>query len=360
MKFTGSPTFSHSQPDRVGVLITNLGTPDQPTPTALRAYLREFLWDPRVVELPRPLWWLILHGVILNIRPRRSARSYASVWTEQGSPLLFHTQAQASALQQSLQQQYGDHVVLEFAMRYGNPSIASGLQSLFDQGARKLLILPLYPQYSAATSASTFDAIAKDFARRRWLPELRFISHYHDFEPYIDAMVSRIKRHWLSHGEPQRLLLSYHGVPLRYLHQGDPYFCECQKTSRLIAEKLGKGSDFCLTTFQSRFGREPWLQPYTDATLRSLPSQGVEHVQVFCPGFSADCLETLEEIAVENRHYFVDAGGRDFSYITALNCEPEHIAALHHLVENNLTGWLDVPADQSQRQLLASALGSTC
>ncbi|MEA3299099.1 MAG: ferrochelatase [Pseudomonadota bacterium] len=358
MTFIGSPTFRHDQPDRIGVLLTNLGTPDAPTPSALRRYLKEFLWDPRVVEVPRPLWWLILNGVILNIRPRRSAKAYASVWTDQGSPLLLHTRAQTDALRNSLQQQHGDRIVVEFAMRYGNPPIAAGLQSLFDQGARKLLVLPLYPQYSAATSASTFDAVAQDFTRRRWLPELRFIDQYAGFAPYIDALAASIRRHWESHGRPQRLLFSYHGIPLRYLREGDPYFCQCHKTSRLVAERLGLDPGTYLTTFQSRFGREEWLQPYTDATLKALPAEGIDHVQVICPGFSADCLETLEEIGEENRHYFLAAGGRDYSYIPALNSEPDHIAALAQLVNQHLTGWLDGEADLALRRQRAGALGA--
>ena len=340
MTFTGSPPFSHDQPERIGVLITNLGTPDAPTPAALRRYLRQFLWDPRIVEIPRPLWWLILHGVILRIRPRRSARAYATVWTERGSPLLFHTADQARALAHALAAGHGDRVVVDFAMRYGNPAIADALQRLADQGVRKLLVLPLYPQYSGAATGSTFDALAADFNRRRTLPELRFVNHYCDFGPYVDAMASRIEDHWRRHGRPQRLLLSYHGIPERHVRQGDPYFGQCHITSRLLVDRLGVEPEFCITTFQSRFGREQWLQPYTDATLKALPAKGITRVQVFCPGFAADCLETLEEIAVENRHYFLDAGGSEFDYIDALNSEPAHIDALRLLVEQHLSDWV--------------------
>ena len=358
MTFTGSPNFRHDQPDRIGVLLTNLGTPDAPTASALRRYLGEFLWDPRVVEVPRPLWWLILNGVILRIRPRRSARSYASVWTDQGSPLLLHTRAQAQSLGQVLTDRYDGRVVVDFAMRYGTPSIAEAVQRLCDQGVRQLLVLPLYPQYSATTTASTFDALAADFRARRWLPELRFINNYAGFGPYIDALAASIRRHWDSHGRPDRLLFSYHGIPLRYLRAGDPYFCQCHRTSRLVAERLGLDGDAYLTTFQSRFGREPWLQPYTDATLKSLPGQGVAHVKVICPGFSANCLETLEEIGEENRHYFLDAGGGEYSYIPALNSEPEHIAALAQLVDQHLSGWLDGHSGFELRQQRARALGA--
>jgi ferrochelatase len=236
-------------------------------------------------------------------------------------------------------------------MRYGNPSIASVLESMQQQGVRQLLVLPLYPQYSAATTASTFDAVAADFTRRRWLPDLRFISHYHDFPPYIEALAKQVEAHWAQHGQPDKLVLSYHGVPQRYLDNGDPYHCECHKTSRLLAERLGLSKDQYITTFQSRFGREEWLKPYTDETLKSLPGQGVKHVQVVCPGFSADCLETIEEVDIENRQYFMEAGGEQFHYIPALNAQPSHIQALQALIEQQLCGWQ--AADNSTQVLQA-------
>lgn len=357
MKFTGSPTFTHRQQDKIGVLVTNLGTPDAPKTSALRRYLKQFLWDPRVVEVPRPVWWLILHGVILNIRPPRSAKAYATVFTEQGSPLLFHTRNQAQALAKKLNENGHDNLVVDFAMRYGNPSIPSVLQKMMDQGVRQLLVLPLYPQYSASTSASTFDAIAQDFAKRRWLPDFRFVSHYHDFDPFIQAAATRIREHWQQHGRADRLLFSYHGVPKKYLLNGDPYHCECHKTSRLLAQALELGDDEWQTTFQSRFGREEWLKPYTDETLKAMPGQGIKSVQVFCPGFSADCLETIEEIGEENREYFMHAGGERYEYISALNDRPEHIDALATLVEKNLTGWSVETVDE-HRQQLAQARGA--
>lgn len=339
MKYQGVSHFRHQQPSKIGVLITNLGTPDAPTPSALRRYLAEFLADPRVVEVPRLLWFFILHGVILRIRPRRSAHSYKTVWTEAGSPLMVHTLAQRDALRASLQPHWGDDLLVECAMRYGNPSMASALESMQQQGVRKLVVLPLYPQYSASTSASTFDALAEDFTQRRWLPDLRFISHYHDFPAYIEAMAVQIENHWAQHGRADKLLLSFHGIPLSYLTNGDPYHCECYKSSRLLAERLGLAENEYMTTFQSRFGREPWLQPYTDFTLKALPEQGVKSVQIFCPGFSSDCLETIEEIDVENRGYFLAAGGEKFQYISALNAEPAHISALAELINNELSGW---------------------
>lgn len=339
MKYRGSPEFTHAQPDKIGVLITNLGTPDAPTTKALRTYLAEFLADPRVVEAPRLIWWFALHGVILRIRPPRSAKSYQKVFTEQGSPLLFHTRNQSVALTKRLQEQGLENVVVDFAMRYGNPSISSVLESMFQRGVRKLLVLPLYPQYSGSTAASTFDAINADFSKRRWIPDLRFVSHYHDYQPFIEAAVTRIKDYWSEHGRADKLMFSYHGLPESYLTLGDPYHCECYKTSRLIAQSLGLGEDEYATTFQSRFGREEWLKPYTDATLKAYPAQGVKSVQVFCPGFSADCLETIEEVGEENRDYFLEAGGERYEYISALNDRAEHIDALSALIVENLQGW---------------------
>lgn len=353
MKYTGVNEFSHQDQGRIGVLLVNLGTPDAPTAAALRRYLKEFLWDPRVVEMPRPLWWLILNGIILNIRPRRSAQAYRKVWTDQGSPLMLHTRAQCETLATRLAAREKDRIVVEFAMRYGNPSVASALTRLQDAGVRQLVVLPLYPQYSGATTGSTFDALAADFTRRRWLPDLRFVSHYHDFQPYIEAMARLIESHWQQHGRAQRLLFSFHGVPRRYLLAGDPYYCECMKTARLLAQRLGLAEQDYLTCFQSRFGREEWLTPYTDETLKALPAQGVRSVQLFCPGFAADCLETLEEIGVENRDYFLAAGGERYEYIAALNSTEAHIDALEQLVWSQISDWLQTgaadPIDTARR-----------
>lgn len=361
MQYKGENGFRHNQAEKLGILVTNLGTPDAPTTPALRRYLGEFLADPRVVEVPRLLWWLILHGVILRIRPSRSAKAYREVWQQQGSPLLTHTANQCEEIRKSIHAKYGQNVVVAFAMRYGNPSIASVLDDLQSQGVRQLLVLPLYPQYSGSTSASTFDAIASDFVKRRWLPDFRFISHYPDYPPYIEAMARHIEDYWSNNGRHEKLILSFHGVPLKYLMRGDPYHCECHKTSRLLAERLGLTKDQYMTTFQSRFGREEWLQPYTDKTLQSLPEQGVASIDVFCPGFSSDCLETIEEIDQENRDYFMKAGGKAFSYIPALNATPGHIKALVSLIEDNLQGWTvpdNKPEVLAARAERAKSLGS--
>jgi len=336
MRYTGTANFDHEQIALPGVLITNLGTPEAPDTRSLRTYLREFLSDPRVVEVPRLPWWLILNIIILNIRPARSAASYRSVWTEAGSPLMMHTRAQRDALQATL----GDEVIVDFAMRYGHPSIPDVVQSMLDRGVRQLLVLPLYPQYSGATTASTFDKLAADFSRRRWLPELRFVTHYHDHPAYVAAVAASIQNYREAHGGADLLLFSYHGVPRRYLDKGDPYHCECLKTARLVAEELGLGESDYRVSFQSRFGTEEWLNPYTDETLKSLPDEGIRSVQVVCPGFAADCLETLEEIDVENREYFLQAGGERYAYIPCLNSTPAHIDALASITREIMGNWV--------------------
>lgn len=303
-----------------GILLVNLGTPDAPTPKALRSYLAEFLWDRRVTELPRWFWWLVLHGVILRIRPARSARLYEKVWTENGSPLLSISKAQAKILQQKL----GEEFKVVLAMRYGNPSIASGLEEL--RNVERIVVLPLYPQYASATTGSSFDAIADVLKTWRRVPDLRFISHYHDDSAYINALITQIKAYWNEHGVPDKLLFSFHGIPKRFAIAGDPYGDQCHTTAKLVA--LGLEIENWELVFQSRFGREEWLQPYTDHRLIALAKEGIKRVDVVCPGFSADCLETLDEINRENREIFLEAGGEEFHYIPALNDSDEHIEAL--------------------------------
>lgn len=345
-RYTAAQDFEHGREAPVGVLLANLGTPDAPTKTALRRYLGEFLWDPRVVEQPRWIWWLLLHGVILRVRPARSAKAYLSIWTDEGSPLLVHGRRQAKALAEGLRNRLDRPVAVTLGMRYGEPSIASALRELREAGADRLLILPLYPQFSSASTGSVFDAVTDEIKHWRRVPELRFVGSYHDFPPYIDACAKQIQRQWQREGRCERLLFSYHGIPKRYFLAGDPYHCQCHKTSRLIAERLDLDSDSWQTTFQSRFGREEWLKPYTDKTIAALPKHGIKSVEVFCPGFSADCLETLEEIAVENRGYFMEAGGEKYHYVPALNDYPEHIDALIQLAIGQMSGW-DEPADHA-------------
>jgi len=341
MAYRGFKDFSHAQADKLGVLLVNLGTPDAPTPKALRVYLSEFLSDPRVVEIPRLLWLIILHGIILRVRPKKSAAAYAEIWTDEGSPLMQHSLAQRDALQARIQERYGDSVQVELAMRYGNPRISDVADSMLQSGCRKLIVLPLYPQYSGSTTGSVFDALATDFTQRRWIPHLRYIGSYYQHPQYIEALAQSVRQHWAQHGRADKLVLSYHGVPKHFLMAGDPYHCQCHVTSRLLAEKLELASEDVMTCFQSRFGKAEWLQPYLDQTMKSLPEQGVKSVQVLCPGFSADCLETLEEIAGENKEYFMESGGERFEYIAALNSRPEHIDALLSLIEQEAGTWLD-------------------
>lgn len=333
------PDAVHAQRPCLGILLANLGTPDAATPQALRRYLAQFLSDPRVIELPRWLWKPILHGVILRTRPKRSAALYAKIWTEQGSPLLITTRRQAERLQTSLMDALPGPVKVEPAMRYGSPNIGDAMERLREAGARRLLVLPLYPQYSASTTASTLDAVTERLARWRWQPELRTVNGYHDDPGYIEALAARVRAHWAEHGRGERLIMSFHGIPRRYFLAGDPYHCFCHKTARLLAEALELGDDAWQVTFQSRFGKAPWLQPYTDVTLKSLARAGVRKVDVICPGFAADCLETLEEIAGQNRDWFIEAGGQELRYIPALNDDDAHIAALRALIQRHVQGW---------------------
>ncbi len=316
----------------IGVLITNLGTPDAPTPAALRRYLAEFLWDRRVVDLPRPLWWLILHGIILRQRPRRSAHAYAKVWSEEGSPLLVISQQQQRKLQQKLDGQAPGRYKIVLGMRYGQPTIAAALEALAAAGVTELIVLPLYPQNSCSTTASTFDAVSAILQRVRYVPKLRFIADYHDHPGYIAALANSIRDAWQQQPRGERLLFSFHGTPERFRFEGDVYYNHCMKTAELTAAQLGLGEHDWRVTFQSRFGREEWLKPYTDVTLHKLAEEGLKRLDIICPGFSADCLETLEEIAVENRANFIEAGGSELRYIPALNERDEHIAMMAALL----------------------------
>lgn len=325
-------TFHERHKPTVGVLLTNLGTPAAPTAEALRPYLKEFLSDPRVIELPKWKWWPILHGIILRVRPKKSAKLYASVWTEQGSPLMSISLEQSAKLNEYFERKYPGKVRVKLGMRYGEPAIGKVLREFQDEGINRIIVLPLYPQYSGPTVGSTFDAVAQELIRWRWTPELHFINTYHDHPLYIEALANSVKAHIAEHGEPEKLILSYHGMPQRYFDGGDPYYCYCQKTSRLVAEKLGWDKDRYITSFQSQFGKEEWIKPDTSTTLQQLAQNGIKKVAVICPGFSADCLETLEEIGVENKKLFLSAGGESYHYIPALNAGEEHIGVMGTLV----------------------------
>ncbi|MCB0108960.1 MAG: ferrochelatase [Caldilineaceae bacterium] len=339
MKYYGHTSFDHSAATRVGILLTNVGTPTAPTAGAVRPYLRQFLGDPRVIEFPRWLWWPILHGIILNTRPKRSAALYGKVWSEEGSPLLVNLQRQGVALANVLAERTGTAIPVAVGMRYGEPSLQEAMRQLDRAGVRRLLVLPLYPQYSATTTATSLDGLFAELQRWRWLPELRTITHYHDHPGYISALANSVEAYWQEHGKAERLLFSFHGIPRSYFEQGDPYFCECQKTARLLAERLQLAPEEYEVSFQSRFGPQEWLKPYTDETLEAWGKAGVRSVQVLAPGFSSDCLETIDELGREGRETFLEAGGEEFAYIPALNDRADHIAALADLVLTHLQGW---------------------
>lgn len=374
MSFQPEPKFQHGTAPQTALLLVNLGTPDSPTATSVRTYLAEFLSDPRVVEIPRPIWWLILHGIILRVRPAKSAAKYASIWLDKsldaqssrgvdrnaphGSPLRYWTQQQAIGLQAALDSA-SRGVVVRYAMRYGNPSIQQELDQLKADGATRILILPLYPQYSGTTTASVLDAVFDWGKRQRVIPELRFVNRYHDHAGYIQMLGNKVRETWRAResrkqsGQPQVLVMTFHGVPERTLHLGDMYHCECLKTARLLAENLGLTKEQYRVTFQSRFGKAKWLQPYTEPTLIALAKAGIERVDVICPGFTSDCLETLEEIDIEARKAFIHAGGKQFNYIACPNDSLEWMGVLRSIAEQHLAGW-DTRAASTAGQLQQS------
>jgi ferrochelatase len=355
MRYLPEPKFQHGSVPRTGILLVNLGTPAAPTASALRAYLKEFLWDSRVVEIPRPLWWVILNGVILNTRPRQSAQKYEKIWTKEGSPLAFHTQKQATLLKGYLGERIRSPHSIAWAMRYGMPSIAAALDGLRSEGCDRILLLPLYPQYAASTTASSYDAAFEAVSRMRNAPALRLVKHYHDHPAYIAALAASVNDYWMANGRPDRLIMSFHGLPRFSLERGDPYHCECHKTGRLLAEELGLARDRYMVTFQSRFGRTEWLKPYTLETVRDLGKRKTGRIDVVCPGFVSDCLETLEEIAIENKAAFLKAGGREFHYIPCLNERHEWIQALARVAAENLQGWVSSDWDAGGAMRAAAA-----
>lgn len=350
-RYIGHSQFEHGTPIRTGVLLVNLGTPEEPTAKGLRPYLRQFLGDPRVIEWPAWLWKPILNGIILNVRPKKSAKLYASIWTTQGSPLLVYSQNIVRQMQTELHQRWGDAVRVELAMRYGRPSIQEKLELLRQNNVQRLLVLPLFPQYSATTTATIFDVIFDELKRWRWMPELRTITGYHDHPLYIRSLAESIRQSWTSVGRSAKLLFSFHGIPQSYFDKGDPYHCFCHKTARLVAQELGLERDAYQVCFQSRFGPEEWLQPYTDKTLEAWAAQGVESVETLCPGFAVDCLETLEEMAEENREVFLEAGGKEYRYIACLNDGPQQMTLMMDMVETNLHGWQPTAAEDLRQNL---------
>ena len=359
MPFSPEPAFAHGSLSRTAVLLVNLGTPAAPDTGAVRRFLRAFLSDPRVVEIPRPLWWPILYGLVLPLRPRKTAAKYAAIWLDRGSPLMVHSRQQALMLRGYLGER-GLDIEVALAMRYGEPSIAMALTELRQKNVQRLLVLPMYPQYSSTTTASVFDAVAVHLKTIRNVPEMRWIKHFHDHAGYIEALKRSVLDHWTRVGplgKADKLVVSFHGVPKRTLDLGDPYHCECQKTGRLLAESLGLSDGDYVVTFQSRFGRAEWLKPYTAPTLRKLAADGGGRVDVICPGFTTDCLETLEEIAIEGKNAFLSAGGKQFHYIACLNDAPAFITALADLAQQQMHGWpipstskLDEPACDAQAQ----------
>jgi protoporphyrin/coproporphyrin ferrochelatase len=354
MRPNQEPSYTHGSLARTAVVLVNLGTPDAPTASALRRYLKEFLSDPRVVEIPRAVWWFILNGIILPLRSGKSAAKYASIWTKDGSPLKVYTEKQAILLRGYLGER-GHDVQVDYAMRYGNPSLSQVLDKLKAAGCDRILVLPAYPQYSGATTASIFDAVFSHYARVRNVPELRLIKHYHDQEGYVRALQKAVFAYWDMHGRPDKLVMSFHGVPKRTLMLGDPYHCECQKTARLLAKQLQLSPDQYQVTFQSRFGKAEWLQPYTAPTLVKLAKEGVGRVDVICPGFTSDCLETLEEIAMEARRDFLTAGGKEFHYIPCLNDSPAWIVALAEIAEQHMIGWQTMLTPQMREDMKKEA-----
>jgi ferrochelatase len=355
VRYVGDAAYSHDAAGRAAVLLVNLGTPDLPTTGAVRRFLAEFLWDPRVVEIPRPLWWLVLNVVVLPLRLRRTVAAYKKIWTDEGSPLLVYSHRQRDGLEQALARRLPGELSVALAMRYGNPSIPEALAALRAARVRRVLVLPLYPQYCSATAGSVFDALSAELRRWRWVPALRLVDHYHDEPGFITALAQSVREHWRAHAPGERLLFSFHGIPRQSVLAGDPYYCQCLKTARLVAEALELPKERWAVSFQSRVGRAEWLKPYTAELLPQWASAGVRTVDVICPGFSADCLETLEEIALRNREDLEHAGGTSLNYVPALNARPDHIEFLADLVLRHLQGWSEVEAETDPRIVAESA-----
>lgn len=351
--YNPEPEYNHGDQLKVGILLANLGTPDAPTAKALRPYLKQFLMDRRVVEIPRLIWWWILNCIILVIRPKKSAEKYAQVWMQEGSPLLVHAKNQAQLLRGYLGQKIKSPFAVELGMSYGNPSMQSAIEKLKAQHCNKILVFPLYPQYAASSTAASLDAVWKTLLKMRNVPAIRTIKHYHDHPAYIQALAVSINKFWQINGKPEKLIMSFHGVPKFHLMKGDLYHCECHKTGRLLAEALGLEQEQYQITFQSRFGKQEWLKPYLASTLEALGKQKVKRIDVVCPGFSSDCLETLEEIAMEGKHIYQSSGGGAYHYIPALNENEAWIHAMTAIALENLQGWVSEEWNSETAQQVA-------
>lgn len=347
-RVSGQKEFRHGRRPTLGILVVNLGTPDEATTAAVRRYLGEFLADSRVVEIPALLWKVILHGIILRTRPAKSAKAYQRVWSEQGSPLMAFSSQLTDKIDRHLTARFDGRIKTVLAMRYGNPSIQQGLDELQAAGAERLLVLPLYPQYSAATTGTVADAVFRRLMQWRWVPELRMMGAYHDDKQYIQAVAQSVREHWQQQGQTQKLIISFHGMPKATLLAGDPYFCHCHKTARLLAENLELNDDQWEMAFQSRFGAAEWLKPYAAERWVALPKEDCKSITVVCPGFSIDCLETLDEIAVEGRDEFLAAGGERFDYIPSLNASQAHLDLMIERIVQHASGWPEIETDIDQ------------
>ncbi|SEP24398.1 ferrochelatase [Nitrosovibrio sp. Nv6] len=356
---SSEPAYRHGTQSQTGILLVNLGTPDAPTAQALRPYLKEFLSNRRVIEISPWVWWPILNGIILNTRPKKSAEKYAQIWTPEGSPLKVHTARQTQLLRDVLAERVQPAPpMVEYAMSIGNPSIAEVLWEMKNRGCERILVLPLYPQYAASSTAAAFDGVFAQLGKMRNTPAIRTVKHYHDHPGYIAALAQNVRDYWAKNGRPDRLVMSFHGVPRVNLDKGDPYHCECQKTGRLLAEALELNASEYQICFQSRFGRAEWLNPYTAVTLEQLGKANTRRIDVVCPGFVSDCLETLEEIAMEGKAIFIQAGGQEFHYVPCLNERDDWIQALADIALSNLQGWLGAEhSDENKAGSRERALG---
>lgn len=348
MKYKLNENYEHGDERKIGVLLVNLGTPDAPTTSAVRKYLSEFLSDPRIVEIPRLIWWLILNLIILNIRPKKSRDLYRKIWLDKGSPLLVISKSIVEKLKQSKNISDKKYIIIDLAMRYGNPSIKTSLENFKKHNINKLAVIPMFPQYSAATTASIFDKLSEELSKWRNIPDLRFLSTYHDNNLYINACAQKIKNSWAKQEKAKKLVFSFHGLPQINLHKGDPYHCYCHKTARLIADELKLDQEDYIVTFQSRFGKQVWLKPYTDDVLAKLAADGVDSVDIFCPGFLCDCLETLEEINMQSREHYISSGGKNFNYIAALNDDEENILSLETIILNEVSNWDNIKINSKE------------